>query len=157
MNAETRAAYRELLRAAGLRMTGGRIEMLDVLLQAQRPLTEDEIRARLKQEVDRTTVYRNLEHFREKNLVHRCFVQERAWHYELAHNCKPQQCHPHFCCTKCDKTVCLTEVLVPLAKKLPEGFEIERQQVRIEGLCPRCNKAERDMTSRKKKALGIRH
>jgi len=151
MKAETRAAYRELLRAVGLRMTGGRVDILDVLLRAHRPLTEDEIRARLKREVDRTTVYRNLEHFMVKNLVHRCFVRERAWHYELAHNCGPKQCHPHFCCTKCGRMVCLTEVSVPLARKLPEGFELKRQQVRIEGLCPRCSRAEKEKTSRKRK------
>ena len=130
---------KEILTSAGLRCTIGRVEILKVLQQARTPLNEDEIRARLDRYLNRTTVYRTLESFTRAELVHRCFVRSRAWHFELAHDCRPLQCHPHFTCTSCDKTLCLKDVFLPLADDVPVGFVIQRQQVRIEGLCPDCS------------------
>ena len=133
-------AAKEMLVSAGLRRTGGRVEILEVLQQAKMPLNQEEILAQLDRDLNRTTVYRTLESFIQAGLVHRCFVRERAWHYELAHNCRPRQCHPHFTCTNCNRTLCLKNVFLPLVEDIPEGFVIQRQQVRIEGLCPDCSR-----------------
>ena len=130
---------KEMLASAGLRCTRGRVEILQVLQRAKSPLAEEEIQAQLHRNLNRTTVYRTLESFITAALVHRCFVRERAWHYELAHDCRPAQCHPHFTCTCCAHTYCLKKVFLPLADDVPEGFVIKRQQVRIEGLCPNCS------------------
>ena len=130
---------KEMLTSAGLRSTRGRIEILQVLQRAKSPLNEEEIQAQIQHNLDRTTVYRTLESFITAALVHRCFVRKRAWHYELAHDCRPTQCHPHFTCTNCAQTHCLKDVFLPLADDVPEGFVIKRQQVRIEGLCPDCS------------------
>ncbi len=74
-----------------------------------------------------------------KDDVHKVFVDKRARHYELAHHCTEHQCHPHFTCTSCGQTHCLTEISVPMAKSPPKGFIIHRQQIRLEGLCPACS------------------
>ncbi|MHC4464097.1 MAG: hypothetical protein ACYS30_22105, partial [Planctomycetota bacterium] len=66
------------------------------------------------------------------------FMAKRAQHFELAHKCSENQCHPHFTCTSCGSTHCLTEMSPPMAKSPHKGFVIHRQQVRLEGLCPAC-------------------
>jgi Fe2+ or Zn2+ uptake regulation protein len=65
-------------------------------------------------------------------------MQNRAWHFELADHCSEKQCHPHFTCTNCGVTHCLTDISMPIARIAGKGFVISRQQVRLEGLCPAC-------------------
>jgi Fur family ferric uptake transcriptional regulator len=136
----TKEKARELLGSAGLRRTGPRLAVLGVLLGARKPQTADQIAARLSRPAaNRVTVYRTLETFLEAGLVHKAFVDERTWHFELAHNCTESQCHPHFTCTDCGDTNCLTDTSLPLAKSPGKGFVIHRQRVQLEGLCPKCN------------------
>jgi Fur family ferric uptake transcriptional regulator len=130
---------REMLKAAKLYCTHGRIDILTVLMKAGGPLSHDQI-AGLSggKRFDKVTIYRTLESLLGVGLVHKAFVDKRARHFELAHNCTEHQCHPHFTCTGCGNTTCLTEVSLPMAKSPYKGFVIHRQQVRLEGLCPAC-------------------
>ncbi|MHC4061496.1 MAG: Fur family transcriptional regulator [Planctomycetota bacterium] len=140
MKAKTKEKARELLGTAGLRRTGPRLAVLGALLGARKPQTADQIAARLSPPAaNRVTVYRTLEAFLEAGLVHKAFIDERTWHFELAHNCTESQCHPHFTCTDCGDTNCLTDISLPLAKSPGKGFVIRRQRVQFEGLCPKCN------------------
>ncbi|MHC4155051.1 MAG: Fur family transcriptional regulator [Planctomycetota bacterium] len=140
MKVKTKEKARELLGSAGLRRTGPRLAVLGALLGARKPQTADQIAARLSPPAaNRVTVYRTLEAFLEAGLVHKAFLDERTWHFELAHNCTQSQCHPHFTCTDCGDTNCLTDVNLPLAKSPGKGFVIHRQRVQLEGLCPKCN------------------
>jgi Fur family ferric uptake transcriptional regulator len=131
---------REILKSAKLYRTKCRAAVLQVLTAAERPLSQTEVAQRLgKNHLDRVTIYRTLESFIAAGLVHRVSLQERAWHYELADHCTARQCHPHFVCTDCARTYCLTQASVPLAAIItPAGFVIHRQEVRLEGLCPAC-------------------
>jgi Fur family ferric uptake transcriptional regulator len=111
-----------------------------VLLGADKPLRQDQIAVKLGDDApDKVTIYRTLEVFLAAGLVHKAFLGERAWHFELAHNCTESQCHPHFTCTDCGDTHCLTDVLIPLARASKKGFAVSRQRVQLEGLCPKCN------------------
>jgi Fur family ferric uptake transcriptional regulator len=115
------------------------VAILGVLLSARRPQTADQIAAKLAASApNRVTIYRTLEAFLEAGLVHKAFLDERTWHFELARNCTEKQCHPHFTCTKCGVTRCLFGLSLPIAKGLKKGFVTHRQQVRLEGLCPAC-------------------
>ncbi|MHC4256346.1 MAG: Fur family transcriptional regulator [Planctomycetota bacterium] len=107
---------RQLLKAVKLRRTRQRTAVLTTL-----------------------TIYRVLEKLLDAGLVHRAFLRKRTWHYELSHNCSEKQCHPHFTCTDCGDTHCLTDVNLPMATSPNNGFVFQRQQVRLEGLCPRCS------------------
>jgi Fur family ferric uptake transcriptional regulator len=89
--------------------------------------------------MNKVTIYRTLESLVKVGLVHRAFMQERAWHFELADHCSETQCHPHFTCSSCGTTHCLTEFSVPMAPSSYKGFIIQHQQVRLEGLCPACS------------------
>lgn len=130
---------REMLKAAKLYCTQGRVTILKVLMKAGKPLSQDRIAQRSgEKHFDKVTIYRTLESLLKVGLVHKVFVDKRAWHFELAHNCTESQCHPHFTCTSCGDTHCLTEISLPMARSPHEGFVIHRQQVRLEGLCPDC-------------------
>ena len=130
---------RNMLKAAKLYCTKVRIAILKVLMRTDKPLSQGQIAQRLgKKHFDKVTIYRTLKSLLKVGLVHKAFMEKRACHFELAHNCTERQCHPHFTCTNCGGTHCLTEILLPMAKSPHKGFVIYRQQVRLEGLCPAC-------------------
>lgn len=141
MRAAINQKARELLGSARLRRTNPRVVILGVLLGADKPLAQEQIAARLGGErPDKVTIYRTLERLVGAGLVHKAFLRQRAWHFELGHNCSAKQCHPHFTCTNCGDTHCLTEMTMPMAKSPHNGFVIDRQRVQLEGLCPECNR-----------------
>ena len=130
---------REMLKAARLYCTAGRVAILSVLMKAGKPLSQDQIALRSgKNQIDKVTIYRTLESLHVVGLVHKAFIDKRAWHFELAHKWSAHQCHPHFTCINCGDTHCLTEISLPMAKSPHKGYVIHRQQVRLEGLCPTC-------------------
>ncbi len=130
---------RRMLKTAKLYCTESRVTILEVLIKASKPLNQDQIaRQSGKKHFDKVTIYRTLESLLRVGLVHKAFMEKRAWHFELAHNCTEHQCHPHFTCTNCGDTHCLTGISLPLAQSPHKGFVIDRQQVRLEGLCPKC-------------------
>ena len=129
-----------MLRQAKLRCTRGRVAILEILSAATRPLTREQIASELgKKGLNKVTIYRALERFVRVGLVHKAFLRSRTWHFELADNCTESQCHPHFTCTNCGDTHCLTEITLPMAKSPHKGFVIDRQRVQLEGLCPDCS------------------
>ena len=139
MNANLDLQSRTMLKAAKLYCTEVRIAILKVLMEADKPLSQEQIAHGLGgKHFDKVTIYRTLESFLKVGLVHKAFMEKRACHFELANNCTESQCHPHFTCTSCGKTHCLMEMSLPMAKSPHKGFVIRRQQVRLEGLCPAC-------------------
>lgn len=139
MKQNTDLKIRNMLKAARLYRTKGREAILKVLFKADKPLSQDQIARCLgKKHFDKVTIYRTLESLLKVGLLHKVFVDKRASHYELAHNCTESQCHPHFTCTNCGNTYCLMDMSLPMAKSPHKGFVIHRQQVRFEGLCPIC-------------------
>ena len=128
-----------MLKSAGLYCTVGRAAILKVLIEAAKPLSHYQIARRSgKNRFDKVTIYRTLESLLDVGLVHKVFMDKRARYFELSHNCTESQCHPHFTCTNCGETACLTSVTLPMAKSPHKGYIIRRQQVRLEGLCPAC-------------------
>ena len=128
----------ELLQSVHLRQTGPRLAILEVLLTAKAPLTREQIADKIGADApNKTTIYRTLTQLVEKNLVHQAYLEDRTWHFELAHNCGRHQCHPHFTCLQCRKTQCLTGIHAPLVE-LPKGYAMQRQQIHIDGICLNC-------------------
>jgi len=131
---------RKMLKSVKLYCTECRVVILKVLLKAHKPLTQYQVAQRLgKERANKVTIYRTLESFCRAGLLHKAYMHKRTWHFELAHNCTERQCHPHFTCTKCGDTHCLTEMSLPMAKSPRKGFVIHHQRVQLEGLCPRCS------------------
>ncbi len=139
MNTDLDLQSRTMLKAAKLYCTKSRVAILKVLMTTDKPMSHEQIARRLgKKSFDKVTIYRTLESLLKVGLLHKVFIDKRAWHFELARNCTESQCHPHFTCTNCGSTHCLTEISLPMAQSPSKGFVINRQQVRLEGLCPAC-------------------
>ena len=139
MKPRTKKSVDNILGSMKLKRTDQRRTILEVLLDAKGPQTADEIMTAIsRKSANRVTVYRVLESMVGAGLVHKAFIHKRAEHFELADRCTNLQCHPHFTCVSCGATNCVVGVSVPLVKRLEEGFIIHRQQVHLEGLCPRC-------------------
>jgi Fe2+ or Zn2+ uptake regulation protein len=71
------------LRDAGLRRTPVRSAVLDLLAKASRPLGVPDMLGKLPHGTDVVTVYRTLNTFTRKKLVHRIQAEDRSWRYAL--------------------------------------------------------------------------
>jgi len=127
-----------MLKAAHLYCTEARVAILQALLHAQKPLTQDQIASKVGQRCDKVTIYRTLASLLAAGLVHKAFTGARTGQFELGRHCSEHQCHPHLTFTHCGSTHCLTDLEPPLARGHYKGFVIQRQQVHFEGLCPEC-------------------
>lgn len=136
------AEVEEFLRAAGLRKTPVRVGVVEVLSKAGRPMSVPQILGKLKG-VDSVTVYRTLNTFVEKELVHRIKSDDRSWLYAMgaAHKAHEHK-HPHFVCESCGKVECLEESTVPdnFIKQLAvaKDYEVSYSEVVLHGTCPTC-------------------
>ncbi len=139
MKSGIRQEAQRLLDSTGLRRTGPRLAVLGVLFEAGRPITHEQITAKLAEAApNKVTIYRVLESLVEADIVHKAFLRDRAQHFELANRCTASQCHPHFTCTSCETTYCFADVALPMTKS-PMGFTVLHQRVQLEGLCPNCS------------------
>ncbi|RYG32801.1 MAG: transcriptional repressor, partial [Chitinophagaceae bacterium] len=90
---------------------------------------------------DRVTIYRTLQTFVEKGIIHTIPTPDNSIRYAL---CK-DDCseghhhdnHVHFVCIKCSNTICLDHVIVPTVK-LPAGFKANEIQMVVNGTCKAC-------------------
>ena len=124
---------------AGMKRTHGRKLLLNILLTSQRPLTHHEIAQSMKS-VDRVTVYRMLNQFEQKGVVHKIDSRDRTWRFAVCSHGHKEHCHPHFSCNRCGKTECLSDVPLPRWQKFKKGYRVENQEVYIHGLCADCSK-----------------
>lgn len=132
-----------LLRSHGLRRTPVRVGVIELLQQARTPLSVPQMLAKLKG-VDTVTVYRTLNTFIKKKLVHRVRGDDRSWLYAVGHtNDQPLHRHPHFVCDDCGKVECLESASIPGgfvdSLNVQHGYEVAYPEVVLHGKCPKCH------------------
>ena len=133
----------KLLKQCALRRTPVRAGVLDILLKGSRPLGAVEILEKLPPHTDAVTVYRTLNTFTEKNVIHRVRGEDRVWRYAIGDtNDSAAHHHPHFVCESCGKVECLKGAEIPhdFVKTLGVGprYEIHYPEVVLHGTCPKC-------------------
>lgn len=138
--------YRSLLESVGLEPTGNRIRVLEVIGNNRFPLTAAEIFSTVErnQSINRVTIYRILELLVDYKLVERLSAGGRAAHFGLAPNGNHAP-HHHFYCTRCGRMDCLNPGSLDLSSdSLRKTFpgQIERIEIRVDGVCGSCLKAE---------------
>src|SRR5579863_8758689 len=115
----------ELLRRNQLSVTSGRRKILELFLHQDGALSHSDIEKKAGEKFDRVTVYRTLQAFLEKGLIHSIPTADNAIRYALCRdNCSAghhRDDHIHFVCHACGSTTCLEEVAIP-AIRLPSGF-----------------------------------
>jgi Fur family ferric uptake transcriptional regulator len=131
----------QLLKAYGMSVTGGRKKILKLFHQHKTALAHADIESALKDKFDRVTVYRTLQVFLEKGILHTVPTTDNSIRYALCkEECKEGHHHDnhiHFLCKKCGITSCLPETVIPPVQ-LPKGFLAEEYQMVVNGYCKEC-------------------
>lgn len=133
----------ELLRKNKLSITESRVRILHLFLEKRGALSHSDIENSSGNRFDRVTVYRTLQVFEDKGIIHTIPTSDNSIQYAL---CK-EDCagghhhdhHIHFLCKKCQITYCLDEVVTP-DLKLPGGYTADQVEVVVEGVCRNCSK-----------------
>ncbi len=136
---ETRIA--SLLKRSDLSVTESRRKILHLFLEQPGALAHGDIEKKAGEKFDRVTVYRTLQAFVEKGIIHTIPTADNSIRYAL---CKDDCAgghhhdhHIHFMCDKCGNTYCLDDVVTPEIK-LPKGYSASHVEVVVEGICKNC-------------------
>ena len=136
-----------ILISRGIKPTANRILVIRELMKASRPVNLASLEILLGFSMDKASIFRVLELFAEKDVVHVIEDGSRSLKYELCnsgnkHSISDQ--HAHFYCEHCKETYCITTAQVPIID-VPEGFSPHSINYMIKGLCPKCSlKADSD-------------
>ncbi|MFN5134210.1 MAG: Fur family transcriptional regulator [Chitinophagaceae bacterium] len=132
---------RNILKRNHMSITDSRVQILGLFYNNEGALAHADIEKKTSDAIDRVTIYRTLQTFEEKGLIHSIPTADNSVKYAL---CK-EQCedghhhdnHVHFICDACGKTICLDDVLVPEVK-LPKGFQVQQSNMVVNGICGDC-------------------
>jgi Fur family ferric uptake transcriptional regulator len=130
-----------LIRAAGAKVTRGRVRVLDVLRAARQPLSHAEVDTALEEDadaaIDRVTVYRILDSLVTSGLALKAVDTRGVFRYSSAGAQQQHRQHMHFRCLGCAGVFCL-DVPPPKPPKLPRGFRLAAISFDVSGTCARC-------------------
>jgi Fur family transcriptional regulator, ferric uptake regulator len=131
----------DILKKNNLSITDSRKKILDLFLQNNGALAHSDIEKSTGEIFDRVTVYRTLQTFVEKGIIHNIPTTDNSILYALCKdNCEAghhHDNHVHFICSSCGKTICLDDVTVPEVK-LPKGFKPNHAEMVVNGVCGDC-------------------
>ncbi len=140
MGKHTEKLAGEILSGAGLKRTYGRVALIKLLLEAQNPLTRQEISDNLNGvNFNYVSIYRSLDAFLKAGIIHKVEAGDRNWRFAICHCGSSSHCHPHFICRSCGKVECLSGLKIPQIDKLKPGYVVEEQEIYIRGLCAHCS------------------
>ena len=129
-----------ILRHVGLKRTAGRIAIIDLLMAADYPLSQQEIAHRLfTVSLNGVSIYRSLDVFLKAGIVHRVESGDRTWRFAICGCDTRGHCHPHFICKQCGKVECLSGHKLPDLGVVQAGYVVEEQEVYIRGRCAGCS------------------
>jgi len=132
----------DILKRNQLSVTDSRKKILELFQQSGGAMAHADIEKQTGDQFDRVTIYRTLQTFVEKGIIHTIPTADNSVLYAL---CK-DQCtqghhhdnHVHFICDDCGTTYCLANVEIPKVQ-LPEGFQQKQADVVVSGICSKCS------------------
>lgn len=139
-----------ILRQKNLRITKQRKLILETLLGFPNPLSAEEIFNLIKDEIrlDLSTVYRNLNTLEENEILLKTTDLDSISYYQI-NNDK----HKHFItCTSCHKKFIIENCPVhSLEEKIEDetGFILTGHNFEFTGICPDCQRKEKEKEKRK--------
>ncbi|MEJ7586003.1 MAG: transcriptional repressor [Ferruginibacter sp.] len=131
----------DILKKNKLSVTDGRRKILGLFLNSEGALAHADIEKYTGDIFDRVTVYRTLQTFVDKGIIHHIPTTDNSILYALCKdNCEAghhHDNHVHFICDVCNKTICLEDVIIPQVK-LPKGFTPKHSEMVVSGICDDC-------------------
>lgn len=136
-----KADIKSILKHNQLSVTASREKILQLFLEQPGALAHGDIEKRAGEKFDRVTVYRTLQTFVEKGIIHSIPTADNSVRYALCKdNCEAGHHHDqhiHFVCKQCGQTFCLDNVVTPEVK-LPKGYSTDHIEVVVNGTCDLC-------------------
>ena len=141
MTEAIRDRVEDMLKRNQLSVTGSRKKILHLFFEQEGALAHGDIEKKAGEKFDRVTIYRTLQVFVGKGIIHTIPTADNSIRYAL---CK-DDCsaghhhdhHVHFICNNCGNTYCLDDVVTPDIK-LPRGYSATHVEVLAEGICRNC-------------------
>ncbi|MEW6293310.1 MAG: transcriptional repressor [Pseudomonadota bacterium] len=130
------SATPDLLRAAGVKVTPGRVRVLAALLAAAQPLSHADLEAQLP-DADRVTLYRVLDSLVACGLALKAVDARGVFRFSASATQREHGGHVHFRCTDCGGVFCL-KTSPPPPPKLPRGFRLGAVEMDVHGTCAQC-------------------
>jgi Fur family transcriptional regulator, ferric uptake regulator len=131
----------DILKKNQLSVTDSRKKILELFIKNKGALAHADIEKKTGEHFDRVTIYRTLNTFVDKGIIHLIPTTDNSVLYALCKdNCEHghhHDNHVHFICNKCSKTTCLDTVTVPVVN-LPDGFEPIEAAMVVNGICKEC-------------------
>ncbi|HKG05499.1 MAG TPA: transcriptional repressor [Pedobacter sp.] len=130
-----------ILKAHDLKHTKQRVRVLQEIALDQSAVSQPELEKKLGKEIDRVTLYRILNTYEDKGILHRIMDLNGTANYAIcSSSCTEHHHHDehvHFNCTNCLKIYCL-QISIPRIK-MPEGFKANAISSIAYGICEKCN------------------
>jgi Fur family transcriptional regulator, ferric uptake regulator len=145
MASKTSPTVSDLLRATGIKVTRGRVRVLNALQVARQPLCHAELEAQLgadaEMPLDRVTLYRILDSLVASGLALRAVDPRGVFRFSAAGTQRQHEGHVHFRCTDCGGVFCL-KAEPPPPPKLPRGFRLAEVELDVRGTCADCARVD---------------
>jgi Fur family ferric uptake transcriptional regulator len=131
-----------LLRANGMRITRNRVQILETLLKAERPLSLDEIQEKSRDGVDTpdyATVFRVMTVLESLHIAQKVNLNRSCSYYELVN---PQRHYDHIICTECGRVTLIVDScpVEKVERKIEKryGYSEIRHSLEYFGKCREC-------------------
>jgi Fur family transcriptional regulator, ferric uptake regulator len=132
----------EILKRSQLSVTDSRRKILDLFRQTNGALAHADIETKTGEHFDRVTIYRTLQTFVEKGIIHTIPTVDNSVLYALCKDACSEghhhDNHVHFICDDCGTAYCLENISIPEVK-LPVGFKQTQTDVLVSGKCDKCS------------------
>jgi len=109
-------------------------EKIITIFQDGSLLTANEVSSKVN-DIDRATVYRNLNLLLEEGILRKVNLRVGIASYELANN---GDNHQHFICNNCEKIIPIEIDIAIIEKLKPAGSELKAYELNLKGKCQEC-------------------
>ena len=135
---------KSILSENGINRTEFRLELLNLFYSSKNSLSVENILQYFNNSINKVTVYRSLDSFENKGLIHKVPDSNNLKRYSL---CREGECnavahkhnHGHFICYSCNQTFCLDNIKTPETTSI-KGFYVKELKLIAEGYCHECYK-----------------
>jgi len=127
----------EILQKNNLQKTECRLDILQFFLQNDIALSEEKLMQLNENKYNKTTIYRTLNTFTEKGIIHKIITNNNVAKYSLSVENLSSK-HLHFECKNCKSVYCLKNSEISNLN-LPDGFSEMEFNFLVFGVCKNCN------------------
>lgn len=130
--------FKQILSDNGYRLTDARIATFKLLMSPE-PQSISQILRKATGNVDRVSVYRNIDIFEKLGIAHKIYI---GWKYKIELSDDFVAHHHHLSCLGCGKTIDIQDEkhIDDFIKEVTSkyGFEPRRHQFEVDGYCNEC-------------------